>query len=116
MERAICTASSRGRRCCRCEALSQRLAFDERHHVVQQIAGAAGVVHRHDVRVLQPPGDLDLAQESLGAEALGQVRVQDFDGDGSVVTEVVGAIDGRHAASSDLALDFVVPAERGVQL
>ena len=98
------------------EALPQRLAFDERHDVVQQIVGAAGIVHRHDVRVLQPAGDLDLAQESLRAQALGQVRVQDLDGDGAVVPGVVRTVHRCHAATSDLALDFVVPAERGVQL
>jgi hypothetical protein len=77
------------------EALPQRLAFDKRHHVVQQIVGAARVVHRHDVRMLQPARDLNLAQESLGPKALGQMRMQDLDGNRSVVPHVVRAVDAR---------------------
>ena len=50
------------------ESRAQRLAFDVRHHVVQQPTGAPGVEQRQDVRVLQVRRQLDLAQKPFGAE------------------------------------------------
>jgi hypothetical protein len=55
------------------QALAQRLAFDPGHREPQdrrfRRAGGgdlAGVVHRHDVGVLEAGGQHDLAQEALG--------------------------------------------------
>ena len=98
------------------EALPQRLALDERHHVIQQVVGLAGVVHRHDVRMLQATGDLDLAQESLGAEALGEMRVKHFERDRTVMADVLRAVHRRHAAATDFMRDVVAARERGPQL
>ena len=53
-------------------------------------------------------GEVDLAQEPLAAERLGEVRVEDLDGDVAVVLEVAGEVDGRHAAGAELALDAIV--------
>jgi hypothetical protein len=47
------------------EPLAQRLALDERHHVVERPRSLARVVQRQDVRVLQPRQHADLAVEAL---------------------------------------------------
>ena len=61
-------------------------------------------------------GEVDLAQEPLAAERLGEVVVEDLDGDVAVVLEVAGEVDGRHAAGAELALDAVVGGERRRQV
>ena len=52
-------------------------------------------------------GDRDLAQEPLGAERVGEFRVEDLDGDGAVVPQVVCEVDSGHAAVPELTLDAV---------
>ena len=52
---------------------AQGLALDERHHVVHDVAGAAGGEERDDVGVLQSGGDLDLAPEPLDADVGGRL-------------------------------------------
>ena len=49
------------------QRLPQRLALDVRHDVVEQPIHGARVEQRQDVRMLQGGGDLDLAEEPLGA-------------------------------------------------
>jgi hypothetical protein len=41
------------------------------------------------MRVLEPGGEADLALEALGAEGDGEVGVEDLQGDGAVVPEVL---------------------------
>ena len=60
-------------------------------------------------------GELDLAEEALAAERRGEVLVEDLDGDVAVVLEVVGEVDGRHAAGAELALDAVAIVEGGCE-
>ena len=50
---------------------AERLARDVRHHVVEEAAGCPRIEQRHDVRMIQPRGDLDLAQEPLAADRRG---------------------------------------------
>ena len=50
------------------QPVAQALALDVRHRVPEPPCRLARVEHGQDVRVLQPGGGLDLAQESLGAE------------------------------------------------
>ena len=57
--------------------------------------------------MLQVRRGLDLGQEPLGAEHRGQLRAQDLERDLAVVPEVLGEVDGRHAAGAELALDAV---------
>ena len=61
--------------------------------------------------VLQPGGSLDLALEALGAEGRGEVGVEDLDGDRAVVAQVMGQIDGGHAAAPKLAVEHVAVAQ-----
>jgi hypothetical protein len=72
----------------------------------------ARVVQGHDVRVREPCGYLDLAQQALRAEGGGEIRPQDLDGDLPVVAHVFGQEHGRHAARAELALDHVAIGER----
>ena len=53
---------------------AQRLAFDERHRVVRQAAHLARGEHRHDVRMLESGGELDLALEALDVDAGAEFR------------------------------------------
>ena len=94
------------------EALAEGLALDVGHDVVDQAIGLVGVVERQDVGVVQPGGDLDLAQEPGGAHLRGQVGAEHLDRDLALVLEVVGQEDARHPALSQLALE-AVPRWRG---
>ena len=96
----------------RVEPLAQGLALDVGHDVVHQAVHLVGVVQRKDVRVVQPGGDLDLVQETAGADLLGQVGTQYLDRDVAVVLEVVGEEDPRHPALAQLALEAVPGRER----
>jgi predicted Zn-dependent protease len=76
---------------------------------------AVQIAPRQTSHRLQLGGELDLAIEALGPQALGQVRVQHLDSDFPVVLEVGGEIDRGHAAAPQLALDPVSTTESGLQ-
>ena len=57
--------------------------------------------------MLQPRGDLDLAQEALGAEGRSELGVEHLDGDGPVVFEVLGEKHGRRETVAQLPLQGV---------
>ena len=63
--------------------------------------------------MLQPCGSLDLGEKALGAEHGRQLRVEQLDGDFTTVAEVVGEVDGGHAAGTELALDPVAVRQGG---
>ena len=97
---------------------AQRLAFDEGHDEVRRLAAGAvvdgaGVEDREDVGMLEPRGELDLAEEprdarrarsSSGRTTLMATR--------AAVAQVPRQIDRRHPAGADLALEGVAVAER----
>src|SRR2546430_9001436 len=88
-------------------SLAQRFSFDVRHDVIQQVAGCAGVVQRQDVGVVEPGGDLDLAQEPFRAESGGYLVAENLDGDGAVVSPVAGQEHDRHPTPAELPLERV---------
>jgi hypothetical protein len=51
--------------------------------------------------MLEPGGEADLALEALRAEYSGQLGVQDLEGDGAVVLEIVREVNGRHPAAPE---------------
>ena len=55
--------------------------------------------------MLQVRRDLDLGEESLGAEHGAELGVEHLERDVAVVSDVAREIDGGHAARADLALD-----------
>ena len=58
-------------------------------------------------------GDLDLAEESLGAERGGQIGTENLERDSAVVLEVVGEIHHGHPAPTQFPLDDVAVGEGG---
>ena len=53
--------------------------------------------------------------EALGADDGGEFGLQDLEGDLALVLEIVGEVDGRHAALAQLALEVVAAFEGCVQ-
>ena len=66
--------------------------------------------------MLELGADLDLAGEPLGTERGGELGAEHFHRDLAVVLEVLGEIDGGHAALAELALDPVGGAEGTLKL
>ena len=75
-------------------------------------------MERKDVGMAEPGGDLDLAQEALGAERGRQLGVEDLERDLAVVPEVLGEVDRGHPAAAELALERIAgrPARPSVWL
>ena len=65
--------------------------------------------------MLQPRRELDLAQEPLGAQAVGQLGAQHLERDRPVVPEVPGEVDRRHPAAAELALERVAAGQCGLR-
>ena len=97
------------------QAIAQRLALHERHHIVEQIAGDARVEQPEDVGMLQLRGESDLALEPLAAERRGELRHEHLDRDFAIVLDVVREIDGGHSATTKLADNIVLTLERSLQ-
>jgi hypothetical protein len=93
------------------EARAQRLAAEIRHDVVQKSGRLARVVERHDLRMHQPRGDPDLAEESLRDGAAGYLGPQHLDGNLTPVLEVFGDVDRCHPAAPELAVEPVAFSE-----
>jgi len=93
------------------EDVAERLPFDEGHHIEEESVGDARVVEWEDVRVLEARGDLDLLEESVGADDRAEFWVEDFEGDLAVVAEVLGEEDGGHASAGGFAVDAVAVGE-----
>ena len=60
----------------------------------------------------QPCDDLDLAQEPLAADRLGELGAQHLDRDIALVLSVAGEIHGRHPAAAEQVAQFVTIGER----
>src|SRR4051812_26630964 len=89
------------------QTITQRLAFHERHYVIENAARLARIVKRKDVRMGESRSDGDLAFEPVGADCCGERRREDLDGDLAVVPGVVANINRGHSATTELALDRV---------
>jgi hypothetical protein len=61
--------------------------------------------------MIQPGSEADLAEEALGTQGRGELRVEQLQGDPPVVLEVLGEIDRGHSAAAELALETVAVAE-----
>jgi len=53
--------------------------------------------------MLQPGAELDLAEEAIGPEGLGQLRMEHLQGDRTLVTEVMRQVDHVHPTAAELA-------------
>ena len=63
--------------------------------------------------MLEAGGDLDLGEEAIAADDGAQLGVQDLDGDLAAVLQVLGEVDGGHAALAELALEAVAVGQGG---
>ncbi|HET6576974.1 MAG TPA: hypothetical protein VFG66_01545 [Gemmatimonadales bacterium] len=63
--------------------------------------------------MLEPRGHADLPKKTFGAERGGELRAEELEGDGPVVTEVVGEVDQGHAAAAELAVEPVAAGKGG---
>ena len=95
------------------QALAQRAAGHVRLHVVQHASSFARIDERNDVGMGQLRGDADFTKEPFGPESRGDLRAQNLDGHLATVLLLVGEIDGRHAATAQLALDRITVRECG---
>ncbi len=66
--------------------------------------------------MLQSRGHADLALEPLRTEHLPQLRMQDLEGDGAIVLQVVREIDSGHPPAPELALERVSAAQPALKL
>ena len=89
------------------ETLVDRLARDERHHVVELPLVLAVVVDREDVRVTEARDDLDLSAESLGSHRERKLAEENLDRDFAIQLRVSGEPDRGHAAAPDFTLETV---------
>ena len=83
-----------------------------RHDIVEEPVGLARVDQAEYVRVLQVGGDPDLGEEAVAADDGAQLGMEDLDGDLAAVLQVLGEVDGGHAALAELALEAVTVTER----
>jgi hypothetical protein len=98
------------------QAVTERLACDIRHHVIQEARRFAGVVKRQDVGMREACRNLDFPQKPVAAEQSGKVGLQNLDRHPAVVLDVVGEIDRRHPPPADFRPDGVPVRECGFQL
>src|SRR5215216_6907653 len=61
--------------------------------------------------MVEPRRDLDLAQKPLRSQRLRQLRPEKRECHSSIVSDVVGEVDGRHATTSNLVLYAVSPPQ-----
>jgi len=96
------------------QSSAQRLSFDARHRIIKQIVFRAGKEERHDVRMLQSRGQLDLAAEATDVESGTQLRRQNFDDDIAAERDFADDEDARHPAT-EIVDDFVAIAKGALQ-
>src|SRR5262249_52701739 len=87
------------------ESLSERLAFDERHRVVQHRAGFTRREDRYDVRVLKAREQVNFATKALDSECSRQFGGKHFHDDGTAERALAGDEEVAHAAATELSLD-----------
>ena len=98
------------------QAVAERFAFDQRHDVIEELAGLTAVQQRQDVGMVQLCRDRDLAQKPLRPQRRSEFRPQHLERHLAVVLQVLGEVDGGHAAGADLALDAIAVDQCGPEL
>src|SRR5688500_13011430 len=97
------------------EAVTQRLALDVWHYIVEQPFRFTGIEQREDVRMIQLRRDRNLAEKSFGTQGRGEVRLENFQGNRPIMPEIPCAIHCRHTTPSDFVGEVVPPCESSVQ-
>jgi hypothetical protein len=99
------------------QPLAQGLALDERHDEIRQRGTGtaldhAGIKDGKNVRVLQPGGELDLAEEAFEAQRAAELGPDHLERHRTPMPQVLREIDRRHPAGADLTLQEVALTER----
>ena len=95
------------------QPVAQRSAFYVGHDVPEASGILAGVVNGQDVRVIEPGGELDLAEKASGRHAGGKLGVHELERHRAGVPQVLHQVHRRHAAAAELALEAVAGGEGG---
>ena len=98
------------------EPLTEREPLDKRHRIEGELARVPGREERHDVRLLQPGGELNLARETLGSHVGREFGMQHLHDHGSAERDFGGDEDARHPAAREFAFDTVGVSECGLEL
>ena len=98
------------------EPVAEALALDERHGEPEAAVGIARIEHGEDVGVLQPGGELDLAEEAVGPERRGELGVEHLERDRAVVLDVLRQEHRGHPTAAELALERVAAAQAFLKL
>jgi len=97
------------------EPRAQRLALDQRHGVVQQLASLAGGEERDDVGVLERRGQVDLAAEAVQAQAGREVGREHLDHYLPAEAGLLRHEHAAHGAASQLAAEHVTVGQGGAE-
>jgi hypothetical protein len=65
--------------------------------------------------MLELGGDVDLAEEPIGAERSGELGLEDLHRHLAAMLRVLGDVDGGHPAVPDFTFDGVAPRQRTLQ-
>jgi hypothetical protein len=95
---------------------AERLALDEGHGVVQQVAGPTGSEQGDDVRMLELGGELDLTAEALDVDRSGKLGWQHLDHHLPSERDFLREIHPAHPTTAELSLQAVGAAERVLEL
>src|SRR5688500_20262922 len=68
-------------------------------------------MQRQDMRMVEPGGDLYLAEKPVGSERGRQLGVENLDRHGAGVLSILREVNGSHAAAPERALDVVLVGE-----
>ncbi len=84
------------------EAIPERFARDEGHHIVEEAVNLSRIEQREDVGMLEVRGGSDFGEESLAPDHRREFGAEEFESHVAIMTEVAGPIDGGHAAGAEL--------------
>ncbi len=94
---------------------AERLALDERHDVVEEVALGPGGEQRDDVRVLQLGRELDLAVEPLDVDARAHLGRQHLDHHAPAELDLLRQEHAAHAAAAQFLVEAVGAAQGGLE-
>src|SRR5688572_15010923 len=97
------------------QQLAKRAAFDERHREEWNAIDFASRDDRDDVRILESRDELNLAMEPVEAHTADEVGRQQLDDDLPIEASLGSEEDMTHPPTTELALDGVRVAQRGLQ-
>src|SRR3989454_9240165 len=96
-----------------CNVVLESAAFEQLHHDELLLVMLTDLVHRADVRMIEPRGSTRFAQEPLErALIFCQILGQELQGHQSLQDKVFGTVNDPHAAASELFENAVVGHSR----